>query len=116
MSRLPMFPNNIRVYGGFDLKSQLDMIYFAGSLYFLSVDLARYITSEACDRKTLDVFSEDRAMGWFVHSHPFPLKRFNIGLHHSNQDSPAAKHPVKNVTIFQQEWNKYVSSTMSLSE
>ena len=114
MNRLPLFPNNVRVYGGFDLFSREDAMYFAGSLYFLSVDMARYIASDACDRKKLDVFSEDRALGLFAHSHPLPLKRVNIGLPPSVGQKEIwsrtpAKHPVKNVTAYRSEWNKYLS-------
>ena len=119
MKRLPVFPNNVRVYGGFDLLSREDAMYYAGSLYFLSVDMARYISSDACDRKTLDVFSEDRALGLFAHSHPLPLKRVNIGLPSSEEHKmgtkalwsrTAAKHPVKNVTAYRTEWNEYMRS------
>jgi hypothetical protein len=118
MNRLPIFPHNVRVYGGLDLLSRSDAIYFGGSLYFLSVDLARYIISDACDRKELDVFVEDRAIGLFALSHPLPLKRVNIDLARPGPSTrrrrkkwtpTAAEHPIKNVTVYREAWEKHMS-------
>lgn len=67
------------------------LVYFAGSLYFLSVGqvplrnlLRRYPKD---NRRCL---SEDRVIRWCVHSHPFPLRLSSTGLPHSNQNMAAA--------------------------
>jgi hypothetical protein len=124
ISRLPSFPENIRVYVGCNLVSRNEYgdikgsIYFSGALYLMSVDLARYVTSEQCDRKRIAVNSEDQSMGNFVHSHPLPLHRFKMayppafGQRRRGKDDvwdhSASRHPVKDLGTYRIAWDRYV--------
>lgn len=113
VNKLPAFPENVRVYGGmyrlakFEKDDLFAPIYFTGGFYFLSVDLARYITSDECDRKALAVFSEDRSICNFVHSHPLPPRRIGMAPY------PIPKplyHPVKSLVKFEAAWKDYLGS------
>jgi hypothetical protein len=124
IQRLPSFPHNVRVYGGCNLVSQnrygdiQGSIYFAGSLYFMSADLARYVTSKDCDRKRLAVNAEDQSIGNFVHSHPLPLHRVKMafpqpgGLRRRGKidiwDHSASRHPVKDIVTYRAAWDRYL--------
>lgn len=102
---LPKFPNNMRIYGGdYRIKPSVSTLnlgpaYMAGPLYLLSPDLARYITSPACNRTALSLFSEDQSIGNFVHSLPKPIRRVWIRTNHFD-------HPVKKVSRMRTLWNK----------
>jgi hypothetical protein len=77
------FPDNTLVYGGspFD-KSMCGFpshdhcanlaapMFMGGGFYFLSPDLADYITGPACPRSTLFLPHEDMTTGNYVFSHP----------------------------------------------
>ena len=124
INRLPSFPDNVRVYGGCNLVSRNDYgdfkspIYFAGSLYFMSVDLANYVTSSACDRKRMAVYSEDQSMGNFVHSHPLPLHRIKMAypaafgkrMRGKDEvwDSSTSRHPLKDLGDYRAFWIRYL--------
>ena len=45
-------------------------VYMGGAFYFVSIDLAEYISSESCPRKNLFIPHEDVTMGNYVFSHP----------------------------------------------
>ena len=124
INRLPSFPDNVRVYGGCNLVSRKEYgefkgpIYFAGSLYLMSVDLAKYVTSPACDRKHMALYSEDQSMGNFVHSHPLPLRRIKMafpaasGARRRGQDDvwdgSASRHPLKDLGVYRATWMRYL--------
>lgn len=107
-NQLPQFPRNVRVYGGYQRTKSyfgelLGPIYNQGLFYWMSVDLARFITSPECDRDRLKVYSEDKSIGNFVHSHPLPIHRVRL--------SPDSfEHPVKDVEDFSLRWSKQMKS------
>jgi hypothetical protein len=111
--RLPRQPHNQRVYGGLphdknacnpkvndthscplELKGGL---YMAGSLYWMSPDLAEYITSDAVDRRALSIGHEDVDIGNFVFSHPLSIRTVKIesrrALNHRNFDMGWRRKP-----------------------
>jgi len=116
---LPRFPNNIRVYGGSPAAKTgyhqpTGPIYNEGLCYWMSVDLARYITSPSCNRAKLNAGIEDLSMGNFVHSHPLPIHRVQFKPFLPIQfdvKSPGAAihHPVKQIEEYQAVWRKHVA-------
>lgn len=103
---LPVFPGNIRVYGGFMTLPKISRLgkligpaYAAGPFYFLSPDMARYITSTDCPRRQVDAGIEDITMSNFVYSHPRHIHRFNTGR-------GVRYHPYKDITAFRVRWEK----------
>lgn len=112
INNLPLFPNNVRVYGGSPRgKIQIDHIkgpaYNIGAFYWMSVDLARYITSPDCDRQKLKVFSEDKSVGNFVHSHKKPIRRVKLKMLRCR----AFEHPIKNVDEFRSRWAEQIAKS-----
>jgi hypothetical protein len=109
VNNLPAFPHNVRVYGGYRPVARKDYdhikgpIYWQGSFYFLSVDMARYITSVDCDRQTLAVWSEDKSMCNFVHSHLKPIHRIKLSLTGKPVD-----HPLKEISKYMPRWQAYL--------
>jgi hypothetical protein len=88
-ANLPVAPNNVRVYGGcpnfknacvknesFDTDAHpcpLPLVggsYMRGSLYWMSPDLAEFITSSQLNRTHLQIRHEDVDIGNFVFTHP----------------------------------------------
>ena len=113
VKHLAAFPENVRVYGGAPrAKVQIDHlkgpVYNVGAFYWMSVDLARYITSPECDRDKLKVFSEDKSIGNFVHSHPLPIRRVKMNMFPKHFE-----HPVKNIHEFRALWDHHVTNTGS---
>jgi hypothetical protein len=106
LKKCPPYPRNVQIYGGkFPTRPNPNLIrktvgpvYFAGELYWMSPDLARFITSSEFDRKAVDFRIEDHAMGNFVHSFPGPIRRtpVNRGAVHL--------HPLKDVEQYRQKW------------
>lgn len=121
---LPSFPDNVRVYGGCNLVSRNEYgetkgpIYFVGSLYFMSVDMARYVTSPACNRSRMAVYSEDQSMGNFIHSHPQPIHRMKLAFpapfkdrrrgKEDVWDDSTSRHPLKDIGAFRAAWERYL--------
>jgi len=109
LDSLPGYPKNQRIYGGghefkpFDDGPKLGPTYMKGQLYFMSNDLARYITSKRCDRSYLSVGVEDKDHGAFVNSHPLPIVR------HELRKRGVFRHPVKDLKNYQQIWDRYAS-------
>jgi hypothetical protein len=109
LSRFPPFPDNGRAYGGFDciLKGSLEetegVLYFAGSFFFLSPDMARFITSDECDRKRLDLIDEDLTIGSFVGARKPLLHRILVGKEN-------VEHPLKDVREYRKKWERYMAS------
>lgn len=80
---LPPAPHNRLVYGGSPFDKQMcgypqhdhcaqlqTPIYMGGAFYFLSTDLATYITGPNCPRSQLFFPHEDMTTGNYVWSHP----------------------------------------------
>lgn len=110
LAKCPVFPDNVRVYGGtYRLKSewaerQVGPVYMAGELYWMSPDLARFVTSRRCNRKEVDWGIEDFSMGNFVHSNPLPIHRIPI------VGNKAHKHPVKLLEDLRSQWTKFLEA------
>lgn len=92
---LPAHPNNVRVYGGLpydkyscerDVKDHphscplplTGPYYFSGEFYYMSPDLAAYISSDEVDRAKLAIYHEDADIGIFVFSHPEKVNPFPV--------------------------------------
>lgn len=76
----------------------------AGELYWMSPDLARFVTSRRCNRKEVDWGIEDFSMGNFVHSNPLPIHRIPI------VGNKAHKHPVKLLEDLRSQWTKFLEA------
>jgi hypothetical protein len=108
LKQFPTFPDNIRVYGGQYRQKyewsprRVGPIYMGGHLYWMSTDLARFVTSpEMLDRRvSVDWGIEDFSMGNFVHSHPLPIRRISIS-------TKSHKHPLKLADEFRDEWARF---------
>lgn len=109
VNHLPPFPTNVRVYGGYRPAARVEFdhikgpIYWQGSFYFLSIDMARYITSPDCDRHSLALWSEDKSMCNFVHSHPQPIQRIKLNITRKPVD-----HPLKQIQRYIPRWQAYL--------
>ena len=106
----PAFPDNARLYGGIyrgqdsNFPIMIGPCYFAGELYWMSSDLARFVSSLDLDRKAVDPRIEDLAMGNFVHSHPLPIRRVAEPEHRFSYH----KHPIKKRVRYRLEWVKFL--------
>jgi hypothetical protein len=116
VNKLPrLFPHNVRVYGGDAvIKDSVEELlvgpaYMAGRLYWMSPDLARYITSDDCPRNKLTLFSEDKSIGNFVHSHPLPIRRVRV-------DKSTFRHPAKRPEAFLAHWKNHLMLHHSVSK
>jgi hypothetical protein len=73
-------PYNQRVFGGLRYcleKCPFKLVgqhYFSGEFYYMSPDLASYITSDKVDRTTMSTSYEDVDIGNFVFTHPLPIQ------------------------------------------
>jgi len=116
LNRLPTFPDNGLSYGGSLFLPRPDIVdsnmegtvFFTGDFYFLSPDMARFITSDACDRNrtrwyTSDgrwsTFNEDWAIGLHLDLYPRTLHRMRVGQ---------TNHPIKNPKRYQSLWDDYI--------
>jgi len=80
---LPPKPHNRRMYGGVLWGHQkTNTLYAPGAFYFMSVDLAHYISvlisPETRKKLTNPIPCEDMDIGRFVFSHPRPIKFVNL--------------------------------------
>lgn len=104
VEELPPAPYNTRIYGGPPRLSRIqNHMYAAGEFYFVSSDLADYVgnTLDANERESLRLEQrhvEDLDMGTFIHSHPRPIKFFNLETH------MIYKHPLKSESKFRDFW------------
>ena len=107
MNVLPKFPHNVRIYGGSprgkkEYEQLLGPVYNQGLFYYMSIDLARHITSTNCFRDRIKVWSEDKSVGNFVHSYPLPIRRMRI-------DSKSFYHPLKDPLVeYRKKWEECV--------
>ena len=103
---LPPFPYNRRIFGGRAWGSRTGNVYYgAGQFYFLSSDLAEYVsnTLSAKDRHALSHSkrkTEDADMGKFLWSHSRPLKFVDLTLHRFFE------HGQKSEEEFKKEWDE----------
>ena len=115
MDKLPQ-KNAIRIYGGFPLDyrkcggdkhdhcAQMKGPYFMqGGCYFLSTDLARFISDETTfDHQAVKLPHEDMTTGNFVYSHPLKIKVVT----EPKKKNVIRKHPVKKESSFKFRWQK----------
>jgi hypothetical protein len=106
----PPFPKNIRVYGGgpvfnFWQRPVIGPLYMAGKIYWMSPDLGRFVTSSEWkdEREAIDTHKEDWAIGNFVHSHPWPIRRVMI-----KRRMAGHLHPVKEPDKMQSIWETHI--------
>ena len=103
---LPPFPYNRRIFGGRAWGSRTGQVYYgAGQYYFLSSDLADYVsnTLSAKDRYALSHSkrkTEDADMGKFLWTHNRPLKFIDLSLHRFWE------HGQKSEEDFKKEWDE----------
>ena len=104
------------VYGGLPLdyrkcggdkhdhcKDMVGPYFMQGGCYFLSTELARFISNEtAFDHEAVKLPHEDMTTGNFVYSHPGTIKVIKI----KNTGETIRKHPVKEEKKFKFRWEK----------
>eukprot|EP00521_Asterionellopsis_glacialis_P011901 CAMPEP_0195297742 /NCGR_PEP_ID=MMETSP0707-20130614/22108_1 /TAXON_ID=33640 /ORGANISM="Asterionellopsis glacialis, Strain CCMP134" /LENGTH=363 /DNA_ID=CAMNT_0040359645 /DNA_START=149 /DNA_END=1236 /DNA_ORIENTATION=- len=103
-------PYNVRIFGGLFIKNfrrgKPGNIYAAGQFYFVSSDLAYYLSSDEIDRqgivhsenyKIIGGTAEDFDVSAFIQSHPYPIKyvmmNHRIIWAHSSESGYNLKHP-----------------------
>ncbi|VEU45166.1 unnamed protein product [Pseudo-nitzschia multistriata] len=115
MDKLPQ-KRAVRVYGGRPLNynkcggdshdhcSQMVGPHFmAGGCYFLSLDLAKFISDETTfDHMAVKLPHEDMTTGNFVYSHP---KKIRV-VKEPRKKGVIRTHPVKKDRAFKHRWNK----------
>ena len=84
---LPPRPYNVRMYGGSSWGNyDTNGIYAAGAFYFLSYDLAHYVSKTLTHQERMKLTSkhptEDLDMGTFVFSHYNAVKFINYSTYH----------------------------------
>ena len=107
---LPPAPYNKRIYGGHLVNSNKKLyqhpsriqshLYAEGQFYWMSSDLAGYITHELPLRKRFEIslHIEDLDVGSFIASHPYPIKYVN------NARFMFWAHPRKEEEEFKASW------------
>ena len=100
---LPPAPYNRRHYGGSSWASYAkNMMYAAGQFYFMSADLAHYVSNSLSAKQRLSLMhsrhTEDADVGAFVFSHPRPIKFVQL----SNRRF--WHHPEKSPLSFKNAW------------
>ncbi len=106
---LPPAPYNKRIYGGAARMSRMQShMYAAGEFYFMSSDLADYVTNilSAEDRRELMIKRriEDLDMATFIYSHPMPIKFMNL------YPRMFWHHPCKSEKCFRTFWENQMPS------
>ena len=109
---LPPTPYNRRMYGGPSWGNYVkSSIYAAGQYYFLSSDLAHYVSNMMTHEQRKSLMdkrpTEDMDMGSFVFSHPRPIKFVNL--------SPFMfwYHPLKSEEQWFRFWEKKIDNLPS---
>lgn len=100
---LPPMPYNRRTYGGGIWASYAHShIYAPGQFYFMSPDLANYVSNEITPEDRLHMkhsrHTEDADMGTFVFSHIRPIKYINLNT------QKIWVHPKKTEKEFRSAW------------
>jgi len=101
MNDLAPSPYNRRIYGGQTwTNTELSSIYATGQFYFMSADLAKYVSvtmsHERREELTSERPTEDMDVGAFVFSHPRPIKFISLSSY------TFWAHPIKSV----KEWTE----------
>lgn len=78
----------------------------SGELYFVSPDLARFVTSPSLNRADILLEHEDVAMANLVHEISQPVTHAKIFRSHGLFEH--GKH-VKNATDYQKRWNEWLA-------
>jgi hypothetical protein len=118
MDRLPQ-KRAVRVFGGRPLdyegcggdshdhcKQMVGPVFMAGGCYFLSLDLAKFISDETTFNHTaVKLPHEDMTTGNFVFSHPKNIKM----VKEPRSKGVIRTHPVKTDRKFNSRWNKMLS-------
>jgi len=115
---LAPYPYNVRIYGGNFIRNGIQTrfghFYASGQFYFLSSDMAAFVSSDELDREgiidnqisrqhpstTKAPHSEDLDMGTYVHHHPYPVKLVTM-LHRV-----LYIHNVKTVDYWMELWKE----------
>lgn len=106
----------VRIYGGLpldyakcggdnhdDCKQMIGPYFMQGGCYFLSIDLAKFISDETTfDHQAVKLPHEDMTTGNFVYSHPQKIRV--VG--EPKKKEVIRKHPVKKDKSFIFRWNK----------
>mmetsp|Transcript_32681 Transcript_32681/g.79261 ORF Transcript_32681/g.79261 Transcript_32681/m.79261 type:complete len:721 (-) Transcript_32681:1019-3181(-) len=111
MSQWPKYPNNIHIYGGHYVVKQdavqragltvLGTSYMDGPMYWLSPDVARFISDpNRCNHTELRTHAEDMSIGNYVNSFPYPIHRLTL----SNK---CYAHPLKRLEHYRKRWKRY---------
>ncbi|KAL3940063.1 MAG: hypothetical protein SGBAC_005319 [Bacillariaceae sp.] len=110
MEKWPKYPNNRRIYGGEynvkeDGQKRKDLLvgasYFNGPFYWISPDIARFITdAEKCNRTALRTSAEDMTIGNYINTFPHTIHRFQMSR-------KTYDHPFKDTVYFQKRWGRY---------
>ncbi|KAL3940067.1 MAG: hypothetical protein SGBAC_005323 [Bacillariaceae sp.] len=110
MAQWPKYPNNLHIYGGHYVVKQdavqravtvLGTSYMDGPLYWLSPDVARFISDpNRCNHTELRTHAEDMSIGNYVNSFPFPIHRLTL----SNK---CYAHPLKSLEHYRKRWKRY---------
>lgn len=91
-------------------------VYMGGALYFVSTDLADYISSPQCPRSKLFIPHEDMTMGNYVHSYEnyffeqHGTARKVVRMSHPEAYLSTWIHPVKNPKRMKGLWRKYIQN------
>lgn len=106
----------VRVYGGLpldykkcggdkhdDCKRMIGPYFMQGGCYFLSIDLAKFISDETTfDHQAVKLLHEDMTTGNFVYSHPEKIKI----IKEPKMKNVIRNHPVKKSSAYKFRWNK----------
>jgi hypothetical protein len=80
-------------------------IFNGGGCYFLSVDLAEFISNaSAFDHEAVKLPHEDMTTGNFVHSHPLKIHRISEKGHKPSYRD----HPIKDYEAYEARWNNFL--------
>ncbi|KAL3940062.1 MAG: hypothetical protein SGBAC_005318 [Bacillariaceae sp.] len=108
MAKWPNHPENVRIYGGeYNVKQDgtnrtdfvLGASYFNGPFYWMSPDIARYITTK-CNRSALRTSAEDMTIGNYVNSFPQTINRYQLTRR-------SYEHPHKEIPAFRKRFAQY---------
>ncbi|CAJ1954576.1 unnamed protein product [Cylindrotheca closterium] len=91
-------------------------VFMGGALYFVSIDLADYISSHRCPRTELFIPHEDMTMGNYVHSYEayslqqeYVTPRKVVRMSYPKAYLSIWIHPVKNPKHMKGKWRKYIA-------
>ncbi|CAJ1959560.1 unnamed protein product [Cylindrotheca closterium] len=108
MAKWPRHPENVRIYGGeYNVKQDgtnrsdflLGASYFNGPLYWMSPDIARFITTK-CNRTALRTSAEDMTIGNYINSFPYTINRYQLTRR-------SYAHPFKEIPAFRKRFARY---------